>query len=89
MNTNTNTDASQYNRNNPDEVVRQKIEERAYHIRLESGCGHGDHEHHWFQAEREVLEAAKQGQRPGGRGKKENRQTTLIAETNSTHNRKI
>jgi len=55
---NTNTDASQ-NRNNPDEVFRQKIEERAYHIWLESGCGHGDHERHWLQAERELLEATK------------------------------
>ena len=67
---NTNTDASQNNRNNPDAVLRQKIEERAYHIWLESGCRHGDHEHHWFQAEREVVKAAKQEQRPGGREKK-------------------
>ena len=69
---NTNTDASQNNRNNPDEVLRQKIEERAYHIWLESGCGHGDHEHHWFQAEREVGEGAKleQKQRAGSREKK-------------------
>ena len=69
---NTNTDASQNNRNNPDEVLRQKIGERAYHIWLESGCGHGDHEHHWFQAEREVGEAAKleQKQRSGSRRKK-------------------
>jgi len=69
---NTNTDASQNNYNNPDEFLRQKIEERAYHIWLESGCGHGDHEHHWFQAEREVGEAAKLDlkQRPGSREKK-------------------
>jgi hypothetical protein len=67
---NSNTDASQNNRNNPDEVLRQKIEERAYHLWLESGCGHGDHEHHWFQAERELVETAKQERRPGGREKK-------------------
>ena len=57
---NTNTDASQNNRNNPDEALRQKIEERAYHIWLESGCGHGDHEHHWLQAERELMETVEQ-----------------------------
>ena len=69
---NTNTDARQNNCNNPDEVLRQKIEERAYHIWLESGGGHGGHEHHWFQAEREVVEAAKleQKQRSGSRQKK-------------------
>jgi hypothetical protein len=68
----TNTDASQNNRNNPDGVLRQKIEERAYLIWLESGCGHGNHEHHWFQAEREVVEAAKlkQEQRSGTSEKK-------------------
>jgi len=55
---NTNTNACENDRNDPDAVLRQMIEERAYHIWLESGCGHGDHEHHWFQAEREVLEAA-------------------------------
>lgn len=70
MNTNTNVGGN--NRNNTDTVLRQMIEERAYHIWLESGCGHGDHEHHWFQAEREVVEAAKleQEQRSGSRGKK-------------------
>ena len=69
---NTNTDASQNNRNNPDAVLRQMIEERAYRIWLENGCGHGNHEHHWFQAEREVVEAAKleQKQRSGSRQKK-------------------
>jgi hypothetical protein len=68
---NTNTDASQNNCNNPDAVLRQTIEECAYHIWLESGCGHGDHEHHWFQAEREVAAAAKleQKQRSGRRQK--------------------
>jgi len=55
---NTNTNACENDRNDPDAVLRQMIEERAYHIWLESGCGHGDHEDHWFQAEREVLEAA-------------------------------
>jgi hypothetical protein len=69
---NTGTHVCENNRNNLDAVLRQMIEERAYHIWLESGCGHGDHEHHWFQAEREVVEAAKpeREQRSGGREKK-------------------
>jgi hypothetical protein len=69
---NTNTDASQNKCNNPDEVLRQKIKERAFHIWLESGCLHDDHERHWFQAEREVVEAAKleQKQRAGNTQKK-------------------
>ncbi|HTB63677.1 MAG TPA: DUF2934 domain-containing protein [Opitutales bacterium] len=69
---NTNTDASQNIRNHPDAVLRQMIEERAYHIWLESGGGHGDHEHHWFLAEREVLETANldREQRSGKRRKR-------------------
>jgi Protein of unknown function (DUF2934) len=59
-----NTDASQNNRNYPDEVLRQKIEERAYHIWLASGRRHGDHERHWLQAERELVEATKRGTKP-------------------------
>ena len=57
---NTNMNANENNSNNPDAALRQKIEERAYHIWLESGAGHGDHEGHWLQAEREVTEATKQ-----------------------------
>ena len=44
----------------PDAALRRKIEERAYHIWREKGGGHGDHEHHWFAAERELMETAKQ-----------------------------
>ena len=65
---NTNED----NGDNTDAAFRQKIEERAYHIWLASGRGHGDHELHWLQAERELTETAKQEreQRSGGRGEK-------------------
>ncbi|HSY20123.1 MAG TPA: DUF2934 domain-containing protein [Candidatus Acidoferrales bacterium] len=63
---NTNTDASQNNRNNPDAVLRHKIEERAYHIWLESGGGHGDHERHWLQAEKELTNATNKGERQSG-----------------------
>ena len=62
MKTNANTDEN--NGNNPDAALRQKIEERAYHIWLESGCGHGDHERHWLQAERELMEATKREDKP-------------------------
>ena len=44
----------------PDAALRRKIEERAYHIWLEKGGGHGNHERHWFEAERELMERAKQ-----------------------------
>jgi len=44
----------------PDAALRRKIEERAYPIWLEKGGGHGDHERHWFEAERELMERAKQ-----------------------------
>jgi hypothetical protein len=56
----TNANANENNREIPDAALRQRIEERAYHIWLENGCGHGDHERHWLQAERELLETAKQ-----------------------------
>ena len=55
----TNAIADENNRNSPDEVLRQKIEERAYHIWLASGRRHGDHERHWLQAEKELMEPAK------------------------------
>src|SRR5437016_2465550 len=57
----------------PDAALRRKIEERAYHIWLASGRRHDDHERHWFEAERELMETAKQEreQRSGVRnGKK-------------------
>ena len=68
----TNANASENNSDIPDAALRQRIEERAYHIWLENGCGHGDHERHWFEAERELMETAKQEreQRSGGRGGK-------------------
>ena len=61
----TNANANENNLNNPNAASRQKIEERAYHIWLEGGCGHGDHERHWLQAEKELMETAKhEGKRP-------------------------
>ena len=44
----------------PDAALRRKIEKRAYYIWHASGQGHGDHERHWFEAERELMESAKQ-----------------------------
>ena len=47
----------------PAEVdLRERIENRAYHLWLASGGGHGDHLRHWVQAESEVLKALKQDQ---------------------------
>jgi len=56
----TNANTNENNGENPDAALRQKIEERAYHIWLGTGGGHGDHERHWLQAERELIETAKQ-----------------------------
>jgi len=56
----TNAITNENDGNNPDATLRQKIEERAYHIWLGNGGGHGDHERHWLQAERELMETAKQ-----------------------------
>ena len=60
----TNANANEINGDVPGAALRQKIEERAYHIWLERGCGHGDHEHHWLQAERELMEVAKHDGKP-------------------------
>ena len=60
----TNANANENNRENPDAGLRLKIEERAYYIWLENGGGHGDHERHWLQAERELMEASKRGEKP-------------------------
>jgi len=60
MKTKMNADANNSHRDVPDGTLRRKIEERAYYIWLENGCGHGDHELHWFEAERELMETAKQ-----------------------------
>jgi len=60
----TSANANKNNREIPDAVLRRKIEERAYHIWLENGGGHGDHERHWLQAERELMEATKRGGTP-------------------------
>jgi len=67
-----NENADENNGPIPDADLLRKIEERAYHIWLETGGGHGDHERHWLQAERELMQAAKQEreQRSGGRGGK-------------------
>ena len=56
----TNAMTNENDGNNLDAALRQKIEERAYHIWLGNGGGHGDHERHWLQAERELMETAKQ-----------------------------
>jgi hypothetical protein len=60
----TTANANENNREIPDAVWRRKIEVRAYYIWLESGGGHGDHERHWLQAERELMAAAKLGRKP-------------------------
>jgi hypothetical protein len=60
----TNANANENNREITDAALRQKIEERACHIWLENGCGHGDHQRHWLQAEREVMEATKHEEKP-------------------------
>jgi hypothetical protein len=57
----TSANANKNNRETPDAVLRRKIEERAYHIWLENGGGHGGH---WLQAERELMEATKRGGTP-------------------------
>ena len=57
----TSANANENNREIPDAGLRRKIEERAYQIWLENGGGHGDHERHWLQAERELIEATKHG----------------------------
>ena len=66
------TKANENNRHIPNAALRQRIEERAYQIWLASDRRHGDHERHWFEAERELMETAKQEreQRSGGRGGK-------------------
>lgn len=53
----TNANAKDNNGEMTDAALHQKIEERAYHIWLENGRGHGDHERHWLQAEGELMEA--------------------------------
>jgi len=67
-----NASANNSYRDVSDAALRRKIEERAYFIWLASGRGHGDHERHWMEAERELMETAKQEQeqRSGGRGGK-------------------
>ena len=60
----TSANANEDNRKIPDVALRRKIEVRAYHIWLENGGGHGDHERHWLQAERELMEATKHEGKP-------------------------
>jgi len=52
--------ANNSDRDVPDAALRRKIEERAYYIWLASGRRHGDHERYWFEAERDLMETAKQ-----------------------------
>ena len=56
----TSANANENNREIPDAILRRKIEERAYYIWLASGRRHGDHDRHWFEAEGELMETAKQ-----------------------------
>ena len=65
-----NANANNSYRDVPDAALRRKIEERAYYIWLASGQGHGNHQRHWLEAERELMETAKEEreQRSGGRG---------------------
>ena len=67
-----NANANNSYRDVPDAGLRRRIEERAYYIWLASGRGHGDHQRHWLEAERELMVTAKQEreQRSGGRGGK-------------------
>ena len=61
------TASANANENNPeipDTGLRRKIAERAYHIWLANGGGHGDHECHWLQAERELMQVTKRGGKP-------------------------
>ena len=60
----TSANANENNREIPDAALRRKIEERAYHIWLENGGGHGDHEYQWLQAERELMQATKRVGKP-------------------------
>lgn len=66
------TSASKSGENTTGLAISQRIQERAYYLWLEGGCQHGDHENHWSQAEREVLELLKSEHKPqsGGREKK-------------------
>ena len=58
--TKMNANANNSYRDVPDAALRRKIEERAYYIWFASGRQHGDHDRHWFEAERELVETAKQ-----------------------------
>ena len=69
----TNAITNENDGNNPDAALRQKIEERAYHIWLGNGGGHGDHERHWLQAQRELMGTAKQERESRPDVRKENR----------------
>jgi hypothetical protein len=60
----TSANANENNGEIQDALLRRKIEERAYHIWLESGRGHGDHERHWLQAEKELTESTKRERKP-------------------------
>ena len=60
----TNANTSENDGEMSDAGLRRKIEERAYHIWLENGGGHGAHELHWLQAEKELMEATKRGSEP-------------------------
>ena len=56
----TSANTNENNREIPDAGLRRKVEERAYYIWLARGRRHGDHDRHWFEAERELMETAKQ-----------------------------
>ena len=60
----TSENANENNREIPDAGLRRKIEVRAYFIWLASGRGHGDHQRHWLEAERELMEATEREEKP-------------------------
>lgn len=53
-----------------DPTLRAEIARRAYELWKQDGCRHGEHERHWFEAERHILGAGSEDQaeiaRPGG-----------------------
>ena len=84
----TNANTSENDGEISDAGLRRKVEERAYQIWLENGGGHGAHELHWLQAERELVEARKRAAIRYS-FEEENRQAALNTVPRSTHNRKI
>ena len=86
----TNANANENNRDIPNAALRRRIEERAYRIWLENGCEHGDHERHWLQAERELMEVTKhQGEPQSDVRARKKTAKPHYAVSSSTHNQEI